>query len=193
MILTTENLINKFSEYSDPYGKIRRLTHEKKLFPIKKGLYEDNANVSGAYLAAAIYAPSYLSFNYALAFHGLIPEAVYTFTSATTEKRKKKVYNNVFGTFSYRDIPIEAYPFGIEIVEENGYSFMIATKEKALCDRLYELPVMKNQKELESVLFADMRIDEREFAKLNKDDILFIAPKYRATNLNLLARYLKNE
>ena len=193
MIFTSNQLLEKYSDYSDPFGKIRRLVKDGKLFVLKKGIYEDDRNASGAYHAAAIYGPSYLSFNYALSVHGLIPEAVYVFTSATTEKRKKKEHTNHFGTFTYRDIPLAAYPYGIKIIEENGYSYMLATAEKALCDKLYDMPVVKNQKELEHVLFDDMRVDRREFGKLSKEDILFIAPKYCSTNLNLLARYLKHE
>ncbi len=191
MILSANVIINQLKNYSNPYGKIGRLVKEGKLIPLTKGLYEDNMNVSGIYLANAIYGPSYISFNYALAYYGLIPEAVYEFTSATTEKKKKKVFDNRFGTFSYRDIPVDAYPYGINIIEEGEYSFMIASKEKALCDKLYEISPVSNQHELEELLFNDMRIDEIEFDKLNREEIYFIAPKYHDNNLKLLMNYLR--
>ena len=193
MILSTNVILDRLRDYSNQYGKIGRLVKEGKLIPLTKGLYEDNPNVSGLYLANAIYGPSYISFNYALAYYGLIPEAVYEFTSATTEKKKKKSFNNRFGTFSYRDIPPQAYPYGIIIKEEGEYTFMIASKEKALCDKLYELPPVSNQKELEKLLFQDMRIDEYEFEKLNRNDIYFIAPKYHSNNLKHLANYLRRK
>lgn len=191
MILSTNVILDQLKSYANPYGKMGRLVKEEKLIPLRKGLYENNANVSGIYLANAIYGPSYISFNYALAYYGLIPEAVYEFTSATTEKKKKKSFNNRFGTFSYRDVPVDVYQYGINIIEEGGYSFMIASKEKALCDKLYELPPVKNLKELEELLFNDMRIDETEFDSLNREDIYFIAPKYRVNNLKHLEKYLR--
>lgn len=40
--------------------------------------------------AGSIYDPSHISFEFALSYYGLIPEAVYTVTSATFEKRKRK-------------------------------------------------------------------------------------------------------
>ena len=193
MILSTNVILNQLKNYANPYGKIGRLVKEGKLIPLTKGLYVDNTNVSGLYLANAIYGPSYISFNYALSYYGLIPEAVYEFTSATTEKKKKKLFNNRFGTFSYRDIPVDAYPYGINIIEEGEYSFMIASKEKALCDKLYELPPVKNQRELIVLLFSDMRIDEVEFDKLNRNEIYFIAPKYHVNNLKHLVNYLKRK
>ena len=193
MIFSTDVILNQLKNYANPYGKIGRLVKEGKLIPLTKGLYVDNTNVSGLYLANAIFGPSYISFNYALSYYGLIPEAVYEFTSATTEKKKKKLFNNRFGTFSYRDIPVDAYPYGINIIEEGEYSFMIASKEKALCDKLYELPPVKNQRELIVLLFSDMRIDEVEFDKLNRNEIYFIAPKYHVNNLKHLVNYLKRK
>ena len=103
MILSVKVLVDRLKEYSNPNGKIQRLVKEGKLYPLTKGLYEDDKSVSGLYLAGAIFGPSYISFNYALSYYGLIPEAVYEFTSATTDKKKKKTYTNRFGTFSYRD------------------------------------------------------------------------------------------
>ena len=193
MIFSTDVILNQLKNYANPYGKIGRLVKEGKLIPLTKGLYVDNTNVSGLYLANEIFGPSYISFNYALSYYGLIPEAVYEFTSATTEKKKKKLFNNRFGTFSYRDIPVDAYPYGINIIEEGEYSFMIASKEKALCDKLYELPPVKNQRELILLLFNDMRIDEVEFDKLNRNEIYFIAPKYHVNNLKHLVNYLKRK
>lgn len=193
MILTTHILLQQLKDYANPYGKIGRLVKEGKLIPLTKGLYEDNKNISGFYIAGAIYGPSYISFNSALSYHGLIPEAVYEFTSATCEKKKKKLYKNFFGRFSYRDIPVDAYPYGIEIIEENGYTFRVATKEKALCDKLYELPPVTSLKELEYLLFIDMRIDEDEFDKLNRSFIYFIAPKYHSNTLKHLTNYLRRK
>ncbi len=191
MIKTTKMLLEELSDYANPYSKIRQLIKDKKLFPIVKGLYETDQKTNGLYLSQAIYGPSYLSFDYALSYYGLIPEAVYTFTSATYEKRKSKLYCTIFGNFAYRDVPKSVYHYGIKIVEENGYHFLIATKEKALCDKLYSLKPLKNQKELEYLLFNDLRIDEDEFNKLNKDDIFFIANEYKNTNVELLSKYLK--
>ena len=47
-------------------------------------------------------------------------EAVYTVTSATFEKKKKKKYETVFGTFTYRNVPSEAFPLGIRLIQEGS-------------------------------------------------------------------------
>ena len=125
MLYRFDDLVQKFSDYTDVKGKIRREVNNGRLIPVTRGLYETDAETSGKYLAGLIYGPSYLSFDYALAVYSLIPEAVYnTYTSATFNKNKTKQYQNHFGTFTYRDIPADVYPLGVLLHEENGYSYL---------------------------------------------------------------------
>jgi len=44
------------------------------LFKIVNGLYETNPYTPPYLLSGTIYGPSYISFEYALSIHGLIPE-----------------------------------------------------------------------------------------------------------------------
>lgn len=193
MIKTTQILLNEYSNYSNPYSKIKRLVATNQLIPIIKGLYETDANTPGHYLAGSICGPSYLSFEFALSYYGLIPEAVYTYTSASFCKKKKKKYKTPFGYFTFQDIPKDVYPLGVKIVKENGYAFHIATPEKALCDKLYALPPLQNQAQLQELLFDNLRIDLQEFKKLNKEDFSILAEKYKSTNVTLLAKFIRRK
>lgn len=192
MIYSLNDLSIRFKDYTDIRGKIGREVKSGRLIPVARGLYETDANISGKYLAGRIFGPSYLSFDYALYIHSLIPEAIYnTYTSATFKKEKTKSYHNTFGTFTYRDIPSDVYPLGIKLYQENGYSYQIAIPEKALCDKLYSLTPVKNLQELRELLFNDLRIDEDEFNKLNKEIICELAPLYHSTNLKLLCKFIR--
>ena len=191
MILTTSMLMERLNKYSDPAGKILRMKNDGKIFQLTRGIYETDKNVQGYCLAGAIFGPSYLSFDYALSSYGLIPEAVYAYTSATFSKKKAKEYDNLFGHFTYRDVPSDVYPFGIVIKEENGYIYQIATPEKALCDKLYTMPTVTSQKDIVKMLFDDLRIDTAEFSKLIVDDIMQIGDKYHCNNLKYLMKYLR--
>ena len=194
MILTTQQLKEKYAYLSDPVGKISRDIKNKKIFPLVKGVYETDANVHGSKLAQFIYGPSYLSFDYVLHIQGLIPEMVYnTFTCATYNKRKVKTYTNYFGTFIYRDVPKEVFNLGINVLIDGQYSYQVATPEKAICDKLYILNPVKDVSDLKKMLFDDLRIDEEVFYNLNKEDILKIAPLYYSKNLNLLVKFIKGE
>lgn len=190
MLISYRMLIDKYSNYKGPAQKIMRMIEKGEIFKLTKGLYETDKNTPGYFLANAIYGPSYLSFDFALAYHGLIPEAVYNYTSATFRKKKKKEYKNTFGTYYYQDIPDKAFPFEIMLKEEKGYTFLIATPEKALCDKLYTVSPVKNKKELFVLLFEDLRIDESEFEKLNASIICELCDLYNKKNLHLLKKVL---
>lgn len=191
MILTIDVIKSQLKEYSNKNTKICREAKNGNLIKIINGLYETDSNVNGYLLAGSIYGPSYLSFDYALSYYGLIPEKVTAYTNATCDKKKKKKYENKFGTYLYRDVPAQVYPLGINLIQEGEYSYQIATPEKALCDKLYTLNPLKNMKELENVLFYDLRIDREEFNKLNIQDIKEISQYYHSTNVDLLYRYMR--
>ena len=193
MLVSFDALAQQFAGYTDVKGKIRREVQGGRLVQVARGLYETDARTDGKYLAGAIYGPSYLSFDYALSVHALIPEAVYAYTSATFCKGKTKRYENAFGTFLYRDVPAAVYPLGVEIRVEGEYSYQIASPEKALCDKLYSLSPVYSVRALKELLFDDLRIDEAAFFALQKDDISQLAPLYRATNLKLLAKFMEGK
>lgn len=188
MIKTYQMLLEELSEYKAPVQKLLRMIQSGHYMKLTKGLYETNVHTPGYLLANAIYGPSYLSFEFALSYHGLIPEAVVQYTSATFKKRKTKTFSNYFGVFSYRDIPADVFPYEIIIKEEQGYTYQIASAEKALCDQLYTLKPVKNKKELNALLFKDLRIDEDEFQNLNVNIIMKLCEYYPSTNLKILKK-----
>lgn len=191
MIKTTAMILEELSNYASPADKLSKLAKDGIYIPIIRGLYETDRSTPGYLLAESIYGPSYLSFEFALSYYGFIPEAVYTFTSATFEKKKKKKYDTPFGTFTYRDIPPKAYPYGVEIVQEGEYSYKIATREKALCDQLYKTKSVSNYKELRELLCDDLRIEETQLKTLNIDDVEFLSKRYGCTNVKRLNGYLR--
>lgn len=191
MVYFKDLAIKNYNNYSNKNTKLLRDIKDKKLFKITNGLYETDPNTPGYLLASSIYGPSYISFEYALSYYGLIPERVTTITCATFEKKKKKEYITDFGTFTYRDIPSSAYPEEIILKEENNYSYQIATPEKALCDKLYSLSPLFNYTNLENMLFNDLRIDEEEFNKLDILKINKLSKLYHSTNVELLAKYMR--
>ena len=193
MLLTNNIIKNKLNEYSNKNTKISREIKNGKLIKIKNGLYETDETINGYLLAGSIYGPSYLSFDFALYYYGIIPEKVTIYTSATFNKRKKKKFSNKFGTYLYRDVPEKVYPLGIKLIEENNYYYQIATPEKALCDKLYTLSPLKNLEILENTLFNDLRIDIEEVRKLNMQNIKEIADAYHSTNVNLLYKFIRRK
>ncbi len=191
MINTTSMLLQKYHSYNNPAAKIGRMVKKGELIPIIRGLYETDRSVPGYCLAQIIYGPSYLSFEYALGWHDLIPEAVYVYTSATCGKRRKKQYHTPFGVFTFRDVPAAAFPYGTTLHVENEYGYVIATPEKAVCDKLYTVSPCANRKELSELLFANLRIDESDFRNLDLKEMAELAGLYQTANHRLLVSLIK--
>lgn len=194
MIVSIHQLKEKYYDYKDINGKIFRDVKNGNLIPLIKGLYETDASVPGMKLAQFIYGPSYLSFESALAYYGLIPETVYrTYTCSSYNKRKIKKYSNKFGLYVYRDVPKEVFPFCVNIINDDNYTFLIASPEKALCDKIYSISPLDNIDDIKKLIFEDLRIDESDFYSLNMKDIAELAPLYKSKNLNLLLKLVKEE
>ena len=193
MVKTIDMLLYEFREYSNIYNKISYEEKNKNLFKLKRGLYETDRNANPLTIANMLFSPSYISFETALAYYGMIPERVFTIKSATYKKNKKKEYKNVFGLFLYQDVNPNAYPYDIDQIEIDGVSVMIASKEKALLDLLSVISPRNNKKELMDLLFEDLRIDEALFDELDKDKIIKLCDLYSSKTLKLLKQYMEHK
>ncbi len=191
MIKTTAILRDELNHYTNPDAKIKSLVTKGELYVVTRGIYETQRNVSGYCLAGAIYGPSYLSFEFAMSYYGLIPEAVYTFTNATCDKKKRKQFENIFGLFTYRDVPRNVFPYEVVLKEEGDYYYWIARAEKAVCDMLYKEPPLKNRNELNDYLIDDLRIDIAALYQLDIDKMLQLCRLYHTKNHKLFISFLK--
>lgn len=176
-------------------NKISALVRAGDLLRLKKGFYtfsQDYRRQPLDLLAIAngLYAPSYISFEYALSLHGVIPERVMQITSATS--KNNKLFDTPVGRFSYQKIPMQAYSLGVDwhFDEVEGGRF-IATLEKALCDKIrYERGLgTLTQRQMLEYLNDDLRADLP--AELNIELIKTVATAYRSRNLKTLAAVLR--
>lgn len=102
---------------------------------LKRGLYMLKTDpLPEEEIANCLYRPSYISFEYALATYNLLPEMVYSVTSATTKPTRTFAVGEK--TFSYFTIKREAFT-GYIPVKRAGRTILMAEPEKALVDYLY--------------------------------------------------------
>ena len=191
MIKTYQILLNELKDYSNKKTKIQRMVKNKEIYPIAKGLYETEKKINPFYLADPIYSPSYISFETALSYYNLIPERVYAVMSATFKKKKRKEYNTPFGLFMYQDVPAEAFPYGTYIINDGNYSFKIASKEKALLDKLYSTSPILNMKEMRDYLFENMRINELVLDTFDKEKVDKLSKLYHSRNVELFNKMVQ--
>ena len=110
------------------------------------------------YIANKIYRPSYISLHSALAFYGLIPEAVVQITSVTPLKTIE--FKNKFGIFSYKSVQ-PALIFGYDLKPFiKSIAILMAQPEKALLDLLYLYPFYNTESELKALRFDEDAMHE---------------------------------
>lgn len=186
-------LVEELKQYSSPKAKITRMINSKEIIQIKRGIFLDAANDSYSLnsLSSVIYGPSYISFQSAMSFYGIIPEGVKALTCASYNKNKNKKFHTSVGDFYYYYIPLKVYPHGLTIMEENEQKFIIATPEKAICDSLYKIKNIATEGELVNLLIEDWRIDLDILASLNRKSFQFLLPLYEKKLCNLFGKWLE--
>ncbi len=131
------HLVDALSSYSGVRQKINELIKAGIIIRVKKGLYTFGPEynlvpICKEILANLIYGPSCVSLEYALSYHGLIPERVEIITSVTPKRDKE--FDTPLGQFNYRYLGADKYPHGIEQVWIDAtHPILIASPEKAIC------------------------------------------------------------
>lgn len=117
-------------------------------------------------LAAALHAPSHISLESALAYHGLIPEAVYQVSSVTIGRSRE--FATPLGVFSFRCVPARAPRAGVEVVPvgRNAWAF-IASPVRAIADAVYLSREITWRRDGLGYLTESLRIEEDDLRSLN--------------------------
>ncbi len=156
--------ILKNNGYFGINDKISKLKQDGLICSLKKGLYLHTSPFvydlySKELIANTLLSPSYITFDYALYFYSLIPESVHEVSSATTKRSKE--FQNKTGSYTYKQIKKELYPIGLTFEKTKKGNFLIATKEKALCDKVYFTKDIQisSCKAMLDFLVDDLRID----------------------------------
>lgn len=154
--------------------KIRLLERDRQIIRLKKGLYVCNPEITGKILSTELianhlYTPSYVSMSSALRYYGLIPEAVYTKQSMTLKHSKD--FDTPLGRFEYTHISKKAFSVGLTNIRKDGYAFVIATPEKALCDLIANSPNvnLRYLKDAVTYLEDDIRMELDDFRQMKPE------------------------
>ena len=184
------------SDYSKPRDKITRLLASGAIVRIKKGIYcfgeaLRKEPVSREYVANLIYGPSYISLEYALHYHGLIPERVEVVTSVTT--RRSRRFTTPLGTFTYRQLRERRYATGAVLEPAGSTAFLIATPEKALADKAWADKDFSGARvsDFAPYLLEDLRFDEASLKLLDASRLKAVSEAYGSAKIDRLVRYLE--
>lgn len=193
-------LTSMLKGYKNPNEKIHDLLMNGTLVSIKRGLYMMGPSFHSSQpprelVANHLMGPSYISLDYALAIHRLVPEQVFEISSMTTKASKE--YDTLLGKFTFTHLPLPYYSFGITIkVLSANQHYLLASPAKALCDKIITTPKcnFRSKKEVAGFLTADLRIENESW---NKIDIVAIqnwipwSPK--KSSLSLLVKTMQSQ
>jgi predicted transcriptional regulator of viral defense system len=192
-VLDYQQLTSLLRGYAKPRDRITALLAGGELVRLRKGLYVLGERyrrqpLVREHLANLIYGPSYVSLDYALSRHGLIPERVDEVTSLTTGEHRRFV--TPLGVFSYRATTARRYAPGVEWHGDGVARYLMASPEKALADKVASerrlgrpaLTVMR------AYLLEDLRIDADGLTRLDVPRLQAIAHAYRSYRVSVLER-----
>lgn len=131
------------------------------------------------YIANKAYAPSYVSFEYALMYYNIISETVYSITSATSKTSRNFLIKNI--TYSYYHIKKEVFT-GYGKKNFDGQIALIAEPEKALVDYLYFVSIGKKG------LYERLNLDN-----IQKEKLVQYAKLFKRKNLNNLINIIYDQ
>jgi len=183
--LLTERQLARILGGSDDsrYGLVKRALRAGALVRIKRGRYV-LANryrthpVHPFQVAQAIVIGSYVSMETALAFHGWIPEAVFTVVSVTPERKSAEIDHPDFGRFSFHPLAHHKLAFlnGVERHTINNQTVLIAKPLRAVLDI-----VAHRKLEWEGIgwITNSMRIDLEQLMQVPKKEFSALRQVYK--------------
>ena len=158
-------ILNLLRDYQSPNDKISELLKSKELISLRRGLYVigpkiDLPQPEPFLIANHLRGPSYVSLESALSYWNMIPERVYEISSVTTKTSKQ--YKTPVGRFSFHQLKTPYYSYGIKHIEYSPkQTILIASREKALCDKIVLTPKinLRSIKQTQEFLIEDLRMD----------------------------------
>ena len=190
---------NLFPDASEGAKKLlvhRALKHGEVL-RLKPGLYclAPEYRKSDAHpfvVAAMLHSPSHVSLESALAYHGLIPEAVYTVSSVTS--LRSRVFDTPLGRFSFQRVPAVNPRAGVEAIEvaRDSWAF-VATPPRAIADLIYLRKNVCWESDGFAFLTESMRIEEEDLAEITTEEFEEVLAGMRNKRVRTYLTELRNE
>ncbi len=196
--LTHQLVMESLVAYERPNDKISELLKSGFLIALRRGLYvpgpEADLSIPDMFVIANhLRGPSYVSLESALSYWGMIPERVVETSSITL--KTTKTYNTPIGRFSYRHLAFPYYSFGLQRIELTPrQAAIIATKEKAICDKIILTPGVNLRSQVQTLDFLvdDLRIDEDTLATLDVQAIQsWVVDAPKSSSLQMLVKTLQ--
>jgi hypothetical protein len=143
-------------------------------------------------VAAVLHAPSHISLETALSYHGLIPEAVYQTASVTVAR--SRVFDTPIGRFTFQRVPARNPRAGVQAVKlgHNAWAF-VASALRAIADIVYLRPSVVWIKDGLGFLTDSLRIEEEDLSRIELSSCEEIQESLRSRRVREYLEGLRKE
>jgi hypothetical protein len=116
-------------------------------------------------VAALLHAPSHISLETALSYHGMIPEAV--FQTASVTAARSRTFDTPIGLFTFQRVPARSPRAGVRIEKlgSSAWAF-VASPLRAIADLVYLRPSLSWEKDGPGYLAESLRIAEEDLPRI---------------------------
>jgi hypothetical protein len=163
---------NFFPDSSEGARKllVHRAVSAGEVIRLKPGLFLLHARYRRSYphpyvVAALMHAPSHISLETALSYHGLIPETVYQVASVTAAR--SRTFDTSIGRFTFQRVPARNPRAGVQAVKlgQDTWAF-VASALRAVADIVYLRPSVVWRNDGLGFLTDSLRIEEEDLGRI---------------------------
>jgi hypothetical protein len=170
---------------------VHRALEHREVIRLKPGLYVlapdyRKSQPHPFVVASLLHAPSHVSLESALSYHGLIPEAVFQVSSVTVDRSRS--FRTPLGNFQFYRVPCAHPRAGVvaEKLNDDAWAF-VASPLRSIADLVYLRKEISWRNGLQ-FLTESMRIDEEDLRTLPLAELDEVSDAIRDRRT---ARYLK--
>ena len=131
---------------------------------------------------------SYVSFESALSYHGWIPEATSTVSSACTGR--SHTYQTALGVFEFRRVPARVFFAQVDRIMDGKLAFLMASPWKAIADYVYI-----NRKDWKGItpLIKSLRIEADDLKNVTREELELIDRSFGKKRISVFLRNVLEE
>ena len=176
---------------------VHRAVRHGEVVRLKPGLFILAGDICGAQahpfvVAAALHSPSHISLESALAYHGLIPEAVFGVVSVTS--RRAREFKTPIGQFTFVRVPADNPMAGVRSVRiDNDAWAFVAGPIRTIADLIYIRKDVSWEDDGLAFLTESLRIEEEDLCEISMDEIDEVVESIRSKRVGRYLIGMRNE
>ena len=166
--------------YKAPLKALSAMEKSGEIIRLRRGLYAFSEGFNPLAAACKIYGPSYISFETAMEYYGLIPERVQQIISVVDGRPVS--HQTELNRYLYHSQKRQLFSLGMGLIFMEDEPIPMAIPEKALLDTLANHKLETSEltnRDIRNYVIENLRVDDEELKRLSIKKMRDLAPLYR--------------